>query len=146
MATERRGFCDLNRSHNILSCPSERWCELSKTQRFLKIIIVLGHQESLEAALANLGCPVMLLQTHVLFCSQLCCLKRLLLSDRWGQSNCSPQIVSPWLKFRKTSFRSRLYYNVYLATCMQWSFGFLKHTFLYICRRWKDKKRKKLRR
>lgn len=83
-----RGHDVMDRGHDVLIHPSESWCEPFVTVRLFKIISTFGYTESWEVALANPqhSSPH---QTDVLFCSQLCCLKKFLLSARKGWGICS---------------------------------------------------------
>lgn len=82
---EKRWSSAPDRGHAVLIHPSESWCEPSVIGRLFKIISTLGYTESWEVALANPQCSSPH-QRDVLFCSQLCCLKKFLLSARKGWS------------------------------------------------------------
>lgn len=85
---EKRWSSGLDRGHVALIYPWESWCEPSVIGRLLKVISTLGYTESWEVVLANPQCSSPH-QTDVLLSSQLCCLKKFLLSARKGWSICS---------------------------------------------------------
>lgn len=135
---EKRWSRGLDRGHAVITHPSESWHEPSVTGRLLKIIRTLGYTESWEVALANAQCSSPH-QTDVPFCSQLCCLKKFLLSAQKRMRH----LLTRWSLYEvnKTAITSRIFLQQRL-----WDEAVAGKNRLFLIQKTKRERRKERRR